>query len=144
MLQNVPKILTPELYKILYNMGHGDRIVIADANFPADANAKRLCIMTGLNACDTLDLVLNYIPVDTFIPYPVTYMSVADGDDYHPDIWGEFNSIFLKQKTDLSKIQYVSRSEFYQQTQDAYAVLLTDEMRRYGNVIISKGVISSF
>jgi L-fucose mutarotase len=99
--------------------------------------------MPGISACEALDLVLKYIPVDTFIEFPVEFMAVAEGDDYQPDIWEDFDAILEKQAGFKPGCRYLSRSEFYQEARNSYAVICTGENRRYGNIIISKGVIES-
>jgi len=141
MLRNIPAILTPPLYDILYSMGHGDRIVIVDANFPASSNAQRLCMMPQLGACETLALLLQFIKVDTFIQNPVTYMEVVPDDPYTPDIWQDFSRIFAEGSDVPVNPAFLSREAFYSATKDAYAVIATGERRRYANIILTKGII---
>lgn len=143
MLKNVPITLTPELYRLLYDMGHGDAIVIADANFPAAASAQRLYHCPNMGACEALALVLGCIPVDTFVDTPVTYMAVAPGDNYKPDIWDDFDRIVARHHGTPVVPRHMPRAEFYAATRDAYAVFLTGERRRYGNILINKGVIET-
>ncbi|MDR1439912.1 MAG: fucose isomerase [Clostridiales bacterium] len=142
MLLNLPKMLVPELYGILYGMGHGDDIVIADANFPAAANAKRLCLMPGLSATESLELILSFIPIDTYVAHPIAYMAVAEGDSYAPDIWGDFGRIMKDKAGSAPNARFLSRAEFYAAARDSYAIVHTGEQRLYGNIIVKKGVIS--
>jgi L-fucose mutarotase len=134
-------MLMPELYDILYSMGHGDQIVIADANFPAASNAKRLCVMPGLSATEMLDLILTFIPIDTYVPHPITYMAVAEGDGYVPDILADFERVMKDRAGSAPNAQSVSRADFYRMARESYAVAITGEQRLYGNIIVAKGVI---
>jgi L-fucose mutarotase len=143
MLLNLPKMLVPELYGILYSMGHGDQIVIADANFPAATNAKRLCVMPGLSATEMLELILAFIPIDTYVPHPVTYMAVAEGDSYVPDIQADFARIMKAKTGSAPDALSVPRADFYRMARESYAVAITGEHRLYGNIIVAKGVISA-
>lgn len=141
MLKQLPFALTPELYEILYRMGHGDELVVADANFPADSCAKRLCTMPDMDTVQVLELVLNYVPVDTFTDDPIAYMEVAAGDDYHPQTWDAYDNVLLRFEGRKLTGTKLHRAEFYERTKNAYAVILTGERRRYGNIILRKGVV---
>jgi L-fucose mutarotase len=92
MLKNIPKILTPDLIKILCEMGHGDEIVIADANFPSANYAQRLVRADGLKGCDILQAVLNVLPLDTYSEFNFLLMNTVKGDPI-PEIWEEYKSI---------------------------------------------------
>lgn len=141
MLKDLPFSLTPELYRMLYCMGHGDEIVIADANFPADSCAKRLCTAPDMDSSQMLELVLRYIPVDTFNPDPVACMAVAPGDDYKPQTWSDYAALLERSEGRPVELKMLSRPEFYERTRNAYGVILTGERRRYGNIIVRKGVV---
>src|ERR1017187_2004951 len=96
MLKNIPTILSPELLKILMEMGHGDEIVIADGNFPAASHAQRLMRCDGHGAPQLLDAILQLFPLDTFVKQSVALMSVVPGDNYSPDIWPTYKKIIQK------------------------------------------------
>ena len=96
MLKGIPNILSPELLKILMEMGHGDELVIADGNFPAASHAQRLVRCDGQPAPPLLDAVLQLFPLDTFVKHPAALMAVVPGDDYHPDIWPVYKTLLQK------------------------------------------------
>lgn len=141
MLKNISINLTPELYKILYDMGHGDELVICDANFPASTNAKRLYRAPGTDSSSMLDFILDYFPIDTFVSDPVVYMELVEGDDYNPETWAEYDKIIAAHEGRPITPLKLSRNDFYARAREAYAVIHTGEKRRYGNVIIKKGVL---
>ena len=140
MLKNTPKILSPELLKVLAEMGHGETIIIADANFPAlTVNAKHIIRADGLSATDMLDAMLKVIPLDTFVNDNVVMMAVPEGTAT-PTIWKEYEEI-CKKNDGNEKIVHLERFKFYDKAKDAVAVVYTGESRIYANVIIQKGVI---
>ena len=90
MLKGISPIVSPELIKILMEMGHGDEIVIGDGNFPAASVAKRLVRLAGHGVNEVLDAVLPLFPLDTYVEAPVSLMQVMPGDDVVPVIWDEY------------------------------------------------------
>jgi L-fucose mutarotase len=142
MLKGVPKICSPELLKILCEMGHGDEIVIADANFPAETFGKRVVRADGLSGNQVLDAVLKLIPLDTYASENLILMQLVDSDvgKVNPEIWKEYSSTANK-LDDNAKIGHLERFAFYERAKTAYAVIATGEEAIYANVIIKKGVI---
>ncbi len=140
MLKGIPSILSPELFKTLMEMGHGDEIVIADGNFPAASVAQRLIRCDGHKAPELLDAILQFFPLDTFVEHPVTLMAVVPGDDYQPTIWEEYHQILQKHE-ESTGLNYVERFAFYEQAKTAYAVVATGELARYANIILKKGIV---
>ena len=96
MLKHIPPILTPELLKVLMEMGHGDEIVIADGNFPGAAIAQRLIRLDGHGCAEVLDAILTLFPLDTYVDAPVSLMEVVPGDNVETPIWDEFAKIIEK------------------------------------------------
>ena len=139
MLKGIPSIISPELLKILCEMGHGDEIVIGDGNFPAASNAQRLIRLDGHGVPEILDAVLKLIPLDTYVESPAMLMATTAGDPT-PEIWAEYEEIITRNngETNLSQIE---RFEFYERTRKAYAVIATSESAIYANIILKKGVI---
>ena len=90
MLKNIPKILSPDLIKILCEMGHGDELVIADANFPAESCGKRVIRADGHGGAKMLEAVLSVIPLDTYAKENFVLMQVVEGDNVRPTIWEEY------------------------------------------------------
>ena len=139
MLLNIPKIISPELLKVLCEMGHGDEIVIADANFPAESNGQRVVRADGLSGTALLDAILALIPLDTYAKENFLLMATTNGDPT-PEIWAEYKKIANSHDKNTS-IGFVERQEFYERSRKAYAVIATGEEAVYANIILKKGVI---
>ncbi len=139
MLKGIPALVSPELLKILCEMGHGDEIVIGDGNFPAASCAQRLIRCDGLGVPEILDAVLQLFPLDTYVDSPVALMATTKNDPT-PEIWATYEEIVEKNngKTQFSQVE---RFEFYERTKKAYAVVATSEKALYANIILKKGVI---
>jgi L-fucose mutarotase len=144
MLKGIPKILSPELLKVLCEMGHGDRIVIADGNFPSESMGKNAVVirMDGHGACELLEAILQVFPLDTYVEKPVTLMQVVPGDQVETPIWGEFEQRIAKvDERGAAAVDHIERFAFYEEAQKAYAIIATGEGALYANVILQKGVV---
>lgn len=144
MLKNVPQVLSPALLKVLCEMGHGDTIVLADANFPAESMAQnsRVVRCDGLGIPLLLDAVLQYFPLDRYVAQPVTLMEIAPGDPADTSIWREYESLVQKhEKLSQNGVRHMERFKFYGECKKAYAIVATGERALYANVILQKGVI---
>ena len=141
MLKGIPNILSPELLKILMEMGHGNEIVIADGNFPAASIAKRLIRCDGHDVPELLEAILRFFPLDTFVDKPVALMAVVPGDDTKPTIWETYRSIIKASGEKSADFDMVERFAFYERAQKAYAVVATSEKALYANIILKKGVL---
>ena len=139
MLKNISPILSPELLKILMEMGHGDEIVIGDGNFPAASVAKRLVRLDGHGVPEILDAILRLMPLDTYVDAPVALMDNND-EANRPAIWEKYAHIVQKNEGD-KKFELVERFAFYDRAKNAYAVIATGETAIYANVILKKGVV---
>ena len=139
MLKNVPKIISPELLKVLCEMGHGDEIVIADANFPAENYGKRCIRADGLDGVQLLDAILKLIPLDTYADENFLLMQTTQGDPT-PTIWAEYFETANKNDDNL-RAGNLERFAFYERAKQAYAVIASGEEAIYANIIIKKGVI---
>ncbi len=139
MLKNIPSIISPELLKILCEMGHGDEIVIGDGNFPAASNAQRLIRMDGHNVPEILDAMLKLIPLDTYVESPVMLMQTTNGDPT-PEIWATYKDIITKNNGETN-ISQIERFAFYERSRKAYAIIATSESALYANIILKKGVV---
>ncbi len=142
MLKNIPSIISPELLKILHEMGHGDEIVIGDGNFPAASNAKRLVRCDGHGVPELLDAILQLFPLDTYVESPVMLMQVTPGDNVDPVIWKDYKKIVDAHQDNL-KFSEIERFAFYERARDAYAIVATGESALYANIILKKGVVKS-
>lgn len=141
MLKNVPSILSPELLKVLMEMGHTDEIVIADGNFPGASLAKRLIRLDGHGVPELLDAILKFFPLDIYVEKPVALMQVVAGDDYKPTIWETYREVISASGEKFSDFEYMDKWKFYDRTKEAYAVVMTSEAALYANVILKKGVV---
>ena len=141
MLKGIPPILSPELLKILQEMGHGDEIVIADGNFPAASVAQRLVRCDGHGVPPLLEAVVKLFPLDTFVERPVALMAVVPGDSTKPTIWEEYRSILQACGEKFNDFEMVERFAFYERAKKAYAVVATSEKALYANIILKKGVL---
>lgn len=141
MLKGIPSVLSPELLKILMEMGHGDEIVIADGNFPAANIAQRLVRLDGHGVAEILDAVLKFFPLDTYTDKPVALMEVVPGDNIKPVIWDDYKSIICKHEPERCRIQFIDRFAFYERAKNAYAVIATGESAVYANILLKKGVV---
>ena len=142
MLKGIPKILSPELLKVLCEMGHSDRIVIADGNFPAASMGKNAIVirMDGHSATDVLDAILQVFPLDTYVEKPVNLMEVMPGDPVETPIWDEYKAI-ISRFDDRDCVGNIERFAFYEEAKKAYAIIATGESALYANMILQKGVI---
>lgn len=141
MLKGIPKILSPELLKILMEMGHGDEIVIADGNFPAASMAQRLVRCDGHNVPEILSAVLELFPLDVFVERPAALMQVVEGDSTKPTIWDKYRRIIKESGEKFEEFEFVERFAFYERAKKAYAVAATGESALYANIILKKGVL---
>jgi L-fucose mutarotase len=141
MLKGIPPILSPELLKIMMEMGHGDELVLADGNFPAASCAQRLVRSDGHNVPKLLDAILQFFPLDQYVDKPVGLMAVVPGDPTKPTIWEEYKAIVQKYEPKTAEFEFIERFTFYERTKNAYAVVATSERALYANIILKKGVI---
>lgn len=141
MLKNIPKILSPALLKVLCEMGHGDEIVIADANFPAERCGQRVIRADGHGGTEMLDAILSVIPLDTYAQENMMLMQVVPGDDVRPSIWEEYRKTAAAHDPNVREGQ-IERFAFYERAKNAYAIVATGEGAIYANIILKKGVIA--
>ncbi|MFE5317492.1 RbsD/FucU family protein [Paenibacillus sp. NPDC056579] len=141
MLKGIPSVLSPELLKILMEMGHGDELVLADGNFPAASHAQRLVRCDGHAIPGLLDAILTFFPLDTYADHSVALMEVVPGDPTVPVIWDEYKALVQKHDPQASELKTVERFAFYERAKEAYAVVATGEKALYANIILKKGVV---
>ena len=145
MLKGISKLLTGDLLKALCDMGHGDTLVIADANFPAESVAKRLIRYPGVDGAALLEAIAEVFPLDTYVESPAEVMDLTDGDKAAgmptPVIWGAYTEILQQHYAADTNLGLVERFAFYEKAKAAYLVIQTGEERQYGNLILSKGVV---
>lgn len=138
MLKTIHPLLAGDLLAILSDMGHGDEVVIVDANFPAAACARRLVRLPASSATEALRVVLSVFPLDDFVTAPAAAMAAPET---RPPLYDEFDSIIAEAEGRPVDLALIDRFDFYDRSRAAYAVIATGEARLYGNVILKKGVL---
>lgn len=139
MLKGLPKLVSPELLKILCEMGHGDELVIADANFPSVTNGQRVVRADGISGTAMLEAILQLIPLDTYANENMMLMETTNGDPT-PTIWAEYERIANNLDSNVREAQ-LERYAFYERARKAFVVIATGEEAIYANIILKKGVI---
>lgn len=145
MLKKIPKILPPELLKVLCEMGHSDRLVIGDGNFPAQSMGKNAIVirMDGHGIPEILEAILELFPLDTYVEHPVNLMQVTPGDTVETPIWDTYQDIVSRYDDRKEKaIGQIERFAFYEEAKKAYAIIATGETALYANIMLQKGVVT--
>ncbi len=145
MLKGIPKIISPELLKVLMEMGHGDRIVIADGNFPSESIGKDAVVVRadGHGVPEILDAILKLMPLDTYVDCPVSLMQVMPGDNVKTPIWDKYKEIVKKHDSRGDAVfTEIERFSFYENAKTAYAIIATGETAIYANIMLQKGVVT--
>lgn len=141
MLINIDPILSPELLHALRSMGHGDKLVLADANFPSASLAKKLIRLDGVNIPNAAKAILSVLPLDSFVDYPVERMEIDNNPDEINDVHQDLIDVLKISAGDKWKVGSIERFKFYEQAKQAYMIVSTTDARAFGCFIITKGVI---
>ena len=141
MLINIDPILSPELLHALRSMGHGDKLVLADANFPSASLAKKLIRLDGANIPNAAKAILSVLPLDSFVDYPVERMEIDDNPDEINDVHQDLIDVLKISAGDKWKVGSIERFKFYEEAKQAYMIVSTTDARAFGCFIITKGVI---
>lgn len=141
MLKNVPSILSPELLKIMMEMGHGDEIVIGDGNFPAANCARRLVRLDGHGVADILEAMLRFFPLDTYADNVILMQRMECDSNLEISIWKDYERICRSGDPGFKGLSYIDRFDFYERTRKAFAVVATGETSIYANIMLRKGVV---
>jgi L-fucose mutarotase len=140
MLKGIDPAIGPDLLALLRAMGHGDEIVIADANFPSTSMARRLVRADGVGAVHMAKAIVQLLPLDDFVPAAAFRMAVVDAPDEEPPIVQDFRRV-LAESSYAGPIEALKRFAFYERAREAFAIVATGELRLYGNLILKKGVL---
>ncbi len=140
MLKGISPLLSPELLATLCRMGHGDEIVLADAHFPAETCNDRVLRADGLGIAALLDAILPLLELDAYAPDPLVMMAAVEGDSLDPTVEARYQVAIEKYAPDAPTIARIGRFAFYQRAKQAFAVVATGELAKYGNIILKKGV----
>ena len=140
MLIGISPLISPDLLAILHRMGHGDEIVLADAHFPGETYGKRVLRADGLKIPDLLNAILPLFALDTYVESPLVMMDAVLGDQLDPAVEASYRRAIDKRWSDTPPIQRIDRFDFYERAKQAFAVVMTGETAKYGNIILKKGV----
>ena len=138
MLKGIPSILSPELLKIMMEMGHGEEIVIGDGNFPSASLGPKVVRCDGHGVPELMEAMLRLFPLDTYAK-PVFLMEKMPGDTVECPIWDTYAEIIKPYTKDAP--EFIERFAFYERAKKAYCVIQTGESALYANVILKKGVV---
>jgi L-fucose mutarotase len=142
MLKGISPLLSPELLDALFRMGHGDEIVLADAHFPGYSCNRKIIRADGLMISDLLKAILPLIELDSYVDSPLIMMGAVEGDHLDPEVEGDYLAAIHKTNPHQDKIERIDRFSFYERAGRAFAIVMTGETRKYGNIILKKGVIT--
>ncbi|MBX4929739.1 RbsD/FucU family protein [Rhizobium binae] len=140
MLKGIHPLLGPDLLHALKTMGHGDDIVISDANFPSGSMGPPVIRADGVSATAMAEAILTHMPLDTFVPETAWRMEVVGDPQAVPEVCAEFQEIVSRRAGDFP-IVAVERFAFYAMARKAAYIVATSEFRLYGNLILKKGVV---
>ena len=143
MLKKIPAVISPELIKVLMEMGHGDELCLADGNFPSVSMGKRVVRMDGHGMEEILKAILQYFPLDTFVDKPVALMRTVSDAEPQPEIWDRYRKVIENsdEHTAFSGFEMVERFAFYERAKSCFAVVASGEGALYANIILKKGVV---
>ncbi|MBB3948773.1 RbsD/FucU family protein [Aureimonas jatrophae] len=141
MLRHVHPLLGPDLLHALRSLGHGDEVVIADANFPSHSLGPRVVRLDGIDAVEAAEAILTHLPLDTFVDRAAFRMAVVDRPDEVPPITDLFADAIARLSGGDFPIEPIERFAFYERARRAQLIVATGERRLYGNLILTTGVL---
>ena len=141
MLINIDPILSPEILHTLRAMGHGDKLVLCDSNFPAYSMNSRVHRIDGVDAARAAKAILSIFPLDSFIEFPLIRMQIDDKPEELNDVHKELNDVMLNEVGPNWTMGSIERFKFYEEAKTAYAIITTNETRPFGCFILTKGVV---
>ena len=140
MLKGISPVISPELLAIMSRMGHGDELVLADAHFPGETFGQRILRADGVRIPELLDGIVPLFELDQYVDAPVAMMAAVPGDELDPEVENSYRAAMEKHIGGTVTIERVERFAFYERAKDAFAVVMTGETAKYGNIILKKGV----
>jgi L-fucose mutarotase len=140
MLKGISPLISPELLATLARMGHGDEIILADAHFPGESFNKNVLRADGLRIPDLLSAILPLFELDAYVPHPLSMMAAVPGDTLDPKVEESYLKSIHETNPDAAPIERIDRFAFYERTKSAFAVVMTGETAKYGNILLKKGV----
>ena len=140
MLIGISPLIGPELLNVLFCMGHGDEIILADAHFPGETMGQRVVRADGLRIADLLDAILPLFALDNYVDSPLIMMAAVQGDQLDPQVEISYRAAVDRHWPATPAIQRLERFAYYERTRQAFAVVMTGETAKYGNILLKKGV----
>ncbi len=140
MLVGISPLLSPELLSTLYRMGHGDEIVLADAHFPGESLGVPVIRADGLKIADLLDAIMPLMALDQYDDKNQIMMAAVAGDELDPSVEASYRAAIEKHHPDAPPVTRLERFAFYERSKTAFAILMTGDTAKYGNIIVKKGV----
>ena len=142
MLKTISPLISPDLLKVLAQMGHGDEIIFSDAHFPAHSMGPQVMRADGLMVGDLLRAIIPLFELDSYAP-PLVMMAAVEGDSLDPEVEHRYRDA-LSQQGPCPAISRIDRFAFYERAQKSFAIVVTGECAKYGNILLKKGVTPSF
>ena len=167
MLKTISPLISPELLKVLAEMGHGDEIIFSDAHFPAHSMGPQVIRADGLLVSDLLQAIIPLFELDSYAPPlviradgllvsdllqaiiplfeldsyapPLVMMAAVEGDTLDPEVERRYRNA-LSLQAPCPDIIRINRFAFYERAQKAFAIVITGERAKYGNILLKKGV----
>lgn len=140
MLKGISPLISPDLLDVLTRMGHGDELVLADAHFPGESIGKRVIRADGLRIADLLGAIMPLFELDSYVPHPVMMMEPVAGDQADLSVEDSYMKQISKSVPEVPPVKKIDRFAFYERAAKAFAVVMTGETAKYGNIILIKGV----
>nr|WP_319397366.1 L-fucose mutarotase [uncultured Carboxylicivirga sp.] len=140
MLKGISPIISPDLLAVLARMGHGDEIVLADAHFPGESFNTNVLRADGIKIPELLKAILPLFELDAYVSSPLIMMAAVEGDELDPQVEKSYLQAIHETNPHVAPIERIERFAFYERTKSAFAVLMTGETAKYGNIILKKGV----
>ena len=140
MLKGISPIISPDLLSVLARMGHGDEIIFADAHFPGETFNTNVLRADGIKIPDLLEAVLPLFELDSYVDAPLIMMAAVEGDSLDPTVESSYLEKVKLTNPQISATERIDRFAFYERAKNAFAVVMTGETAKYGNIILKKGV----
>lgn len=140
MLRGISPLLGPDLLATLHRMGHGDEIVLADAHFPGESVGRRVLRADGVDVAPLLDAILPLFVLDSYVEAPLAMMAAVPGDELDPAVEAAYRAAVDRHQPGAPAIERIERYAFYERAREAFAVVMTGDTAKYGNLILKKGV----
>jgi len=140
MLKGISPLISPQLLEVMARMGHGDELVLADAHFPGESINKRIIRADGIRIPGLLEAVLPLFELDSYVPHPLAMMAAVEGDHLDPGVERSYMEQIVKTNPQVPAIERIDRFAFYERAKNAFAVVMTGETAKYGNILLTKGV----